>query len=69
MFKSVIELLASDEQKAYYLPLLQDFLIHGCYAQTEFGHGSDVSMLETVADFDEASDSFVVNSPTITSGK
>ena len=69
MFKSVVELLGSDEQRDYYLPLIQNYHIHGCYAQTEFGHGSDVSMLETIADFDEASDSFVINSPTITSGK
>ena len=69
MFKTVIELLGSDEQRAYYLPLTQDFLIHGWYAQTEFGHGSDVAMLETVAEFDEATDSFIINSPTITSGK
>ena len=69
MFKSIVELLGSDEQRSQYLPLIQDLLIHGCYAQTEFGHGSDVAMLETVADFDYDSDSFVINSPTITSGK
>lgn len=33
----------------------------GCYAQTEMGHGSDVSSLLTTATFDEDSDEFVLD--------
>lgn len=41
----------------------------GCYAQTELGHGSDVSRLETTATLDKTTDEFIINSPTITSTK
>lgn len=43
--------------------------IVGCYAQTEMGHGSDVQSLETIATFDRATDSFILDSPTLTSTK
>ena len=35
----------------------------GCYAQTELGHGSDVSGLQTTATFDQATDEFIINTP------
>lgn len=34
------------------MPLVKNFRIMGCYAQTEMGHGSDVAGLETTATFD-----------------
>jgi acyl-CoA oxidase len=36
----------------------------GCYAMTEFGHGSDVASLETTLTYDAESDELVVHSPT-----
>lgn len=41
----------------------------GCYAQTEIGHGSDVSGLETTAIFDKKTDEFIINTPSITATK
>ena len=41
----------------------------GCYAQTELGHGSDVSSLETSATFDQTTDEFVIHTPTISATK
>lgn len=36
----------------------------GCFAMTEFGHGSDVSNLETTITYDDRTDEYVVHSPT-----
>ena len=52
-----------------WLPKTLNHDIIGTYAQTELGHGSDVSRLETTATFDMKTDEFVMNSPTITSTK
>ncbi len=41
----------------------------GCYAMTEFGHGSDVAALETTITYDADTDELVVHSPTPSSVK
>lgn len=69
MFETVIQFLGSEEQIAEYLPKVASLEYLGCYAQTEIGHGSDVSSLETTATFDQTTDSFIINSPTVTSAK
>ncbi|GAC76948.1 oxidase, peroxisomal [Moesziomyces antarcticus] len=43
--------------------------IMGCYMQTELGHGTNVQQLETTCTYDDASDSFILHSPTLTSTK
>ena len=43
--------------------------IVGAYGQTELGHGSNVQGIETTAHYDERNDTFVLNSPTVTSSK
>ena len=43
--------------------------IIGCYAQTQLGHGSDVQNLETTATYIVESDSFVINTPSVSAAK
>lgn len=64
-----LEAQMSPEQQAYWVPKAQRFEIIGAYAQTEMGHGSNLHRLETTATFDEATDEFILNSPTISSSK
>ena len=69
MFEYTIRLFGSEEQLKELLPKIANYQINGCYAQTEIGHGSDVASLETTATYDKITETFTVNSPTITSGK
>jgi len=60
---------SSTEQLSWWaLPTMQ-CKITGCYAQTELGHGSNVRGLETTAHYDKATETFVLNTPTLTSMK
>ena len=69
MFRDTIRFFGNDEQYAKWMPMVENLDIHGCYAQTELGHGSDVSRLETTATFDPESDEFVIHTPTNTATK
>lgn len=64
-----IEMTANEEQKRKFLPLARSYRILTTYAQTELGHGTDLRQLETEAVFDVTTDSFVLNTPTLSSTK
>ena len=69
MFRMSIENLASAEQKAVWMPQVQNVDMIGCYAQTELGHGSNVAGLETTATLDKTTDEFVIHTPSVTATK
>ena len=65
MFLPCIQNLANDEQIKKWMPDVKHLKLHGCYAQTELGHGSNVAALQTTATFDPETDEIVLNTPDI----
>lgn len=61
--------MCNDEQRAKWEPLCKELKIMGTYAQTEIGHGSNVSGIQTTATFDKNTDEFVIHTPSITATK
>ncbi|KAK3825390.1 MAG: acyl-CoA dehydrogenase/oxidase [Benniella sp.] len=68
-FIPVINSQGSDEQIEKWIPPAEKFQIIGCYAQTELGHGSNLSRLETTATFIRETDEWEINSTTFTASK
>ncbi|KAG9308651.1 acyl-CoA dehydrogenase/oxidase C-terminal [Chiua virens] len=52
-----------------YWELVRNKGIHGCYLQTELGHGTNVARLETTATYLPDTKEFELHSPTLTSTK
>lgn len=69
MFLPVLKGQSTDEQYKKWGLLAEDFRMIGCYAQTELGHGSNLSGLETTSTYQKSTDGFVLNSPSLTSLK
>lgn len=68
-FEPVMRSQASPELLEKYGSLMAHRGIYGCYLQTELGHGSNVSALETTATYLPDSRQFEIHSPTLTSSK
>lgn len=69
MFITTIENMGTDEQKEQFLGPAMRYEIIGCYAQTELGHGSNVQGLETMAVYDQETQTYDLHSPTMTASK
>jgi len=46
-----------------FIPRLDSCDLPGCFGMTELGHGSNVSGIETSAEYDPSTESFVINTP------
>ncbi|GJJ70708.1 acyl-CoA oxidase [Entomortierella parvispora] len=68
-FIPVINSQGTEEQIDKWIPPAEKYQILGCYAQTELGHGSNLSKLETTATFIPETDEWEINSTTFTASK
>ncbi|KAJ5558582.1 hypothetical protein N7535_008798 [Penicillium sp. DV-2018c] len=69
MFRQTLLEQTSPEQKKYWMDLHGSWTIIGAYAQTELGHGSNVSGIELIARWDPKAKEFILHSPTLTASK
>ncbi|KAH7913617.1 acyl-CoA dehydrogenase/oxidase C-terminal [Hygrophoropsis aurantiaca] len=68
-FEPVLLSQGSDYLLSMYKHLANTKGIQGCYLQTELGHGTNVSRLETTAAYIPDTQEFEIHSPTLTSSK
>jgi acyl-CoA oxidase len=68
-FEPVLLSQADEELLKKYAGLIVHRGIIGCYLQTELGHGTNVTALETTATYIPESREFEIHSPTLTSSK
>lgn len=69
MFRQTLLEQTNPEQRKYWMDLHGTWTIIGAYAQTELGHGSNVSGIELTAHWDPQAKEFVLHSPTLTASK
>ena len=63
LFVPAIKNLGNKAQCDKWMPDALAARIHGGYALTELGHGSNAQGIETLATFDKQSDSFIIHTP------
>jgi acyl-CoA oxidase len=64
LFGGAVENLGTERHHEAYVPKIINLELRGCFAMTEWGHGSDVQALETTATYDPDTEEFVVDSAT-----
>lgn len=69
MFATSIREQCNEEQRAYWLPKVENWEVIGCYGQTELGHGSNVRGIECEARWNADAKDFTIHSPTLTASK
>jgi acyl-CoA oxidase len=69
LFGGAIEALGTARHHQEYLPRVMSGELLGCFGMTETGHGSDVQSVQTVADYDPATEEFVVHTPVLQARK
>lgn len=63
LFGGAIQRLGTAAHHAAYLDRIASFDLPGCFAMSETGHGSDVRNLRTQAEYDPATQEFVISTP------
>lgn len=64
LFGGAVENLGTERHHEQYVPKIINLELRGCFAMTEWGHGSDVQSLETTATYDPETQEFVIDSAT-----
>jgi len=66
LFGGTIVGLSTDRHK-FLFPKIDDLSIMGCFCLTELGYGNNAVKMETTVEYDEKTQEFAVNTPTVLS--
>ncbi|CAN7065299.1 unnamed protein product [Brassica rapa subsp. trilocularis] len=63
LWGNAIKFFGTKRHHEKWLKDTEDYLVKGCFAMTELGHGSNVKGIETVTSYDPRTEEFVINTP------
>ncbi|KAJ0090766.1 hypothetical protein Patl1_14691 [Pistacia atlantica] len=63
MWGGAIKFLGTKRHHDKWLKDTENYVVKGCFAMTELGHGSNVKGIETVTTYDSNTGEFVINTP------
>ncbi|KAL0865404.1 hypothetical protein Bca101_044522 [Brassica carinata] len=63
LWGNAVKFFGTKRHHEKWLKNTEDYLVKGCFAMTELGHGSNVRGIETVTTYDTRTEEFVINTP------
>lgn len=63
LWGNAVKFFGTKRHHEKWLKNTEDYVVKGCFAMTELGHGSNVRGIETVTTYDPKTEEFVINTP------